>query len=278
MPFFVNKITFLGDFVDLCGFCGFFLKILRHFAQTFWSHCLQWSSSLAHDTSRQAGKAGPIAGKGGGESIQTKDVIPVRAQIDSTLRSQFPRRSVTVTDLRKPFLNMSRPLGRKEPLCRIRNLNKISLNLFQCGLMFSGLHHKKSHFCRPPQAAIKLEGRTVINKRWWCGGIAFWTSGGWGWVFPPFLPLAHLWYVGFVLFGFIQAHAHMGKQPNNKRGVNFSPVRRGVGLGGGRVSKRVRFCSQRGGRVWEKITKRWIFISKKMIHLSSHTPKKPSMN
>ena len=34
---------------------------------------------------------------------------------------------------------------------------------------------------------------------------------------------------------------HMGKQQNNRRGVNFSPVRRGESFGEGRV--RVRFCS-----------------------------------
>ena len=35
---FLSKKTFLINLVDLCGFCGFFLKILRDFAQTFWSH------------------------------------------------------------------------------------------------------------------------------------------------------------------------------------------------------------------------------------------------
>ncbi len=58
-----------------------------------------------------------------------------------------------------------------------------------------------------------------------------------------------------------QLHPHMGKQPNDGRGVNFSPVSRGVVLGGGRV--RVRFCSQGGGRVWEKITKKANFYFKK---------------
>ncbi len=40
--FFVKKFSFLINLVDLCGFCGFFLEILRHFAQTFWSHCPQF--------------------------------------------------------------------------------------------------------------------------------------------------------------------------------------------------------------------------------------------
>ncbi len=35
--FFVKKLTFFINLVDLCGFCGFFLKI--DFSQTFWSHC-----------------------------------------------------------------------------------------------------------------------------------------------------------------------------------------------------------------------------------------------
>ncbi len=44
-----KKLTFLINLVDLCGFCGFFLKILRDFAQTFWSHCPRgWQPWSAH--------------------------------------------------------------------------------------------------------------------------------------------------------------------------------------------------------------------------------------
>ncbi len=55
----------------------------------------------------------------------------------------------------------------------------------------------------------------------------------------------------------------MGKQPNNRRGVSFSPVRRGVGLGEGRA--RVRFCSQGGGSIREKLVKKEDFFQKSMI-------------
>ena len=53
---------------------------------------------------------------------------------------------------------------------------------------------------------------------------------------------------------------HMGKQQNNRRGVNFSPVRRGVSFGEGTV--RVRFCSWGGGRIREKQVKERIFFKK----------------
>ena len=43
--------------------------------------------------------------------------------------------------------------------------------------------------------------------------------------------------------------------------VNFSPVRRWVGFWGGRV--RVRFCSQGGGRVREKLPKKADFFTKR---------------
>ncbi len=52
----------------------------------------------------------------------------------------------------------------------------------------------------------------------------------------------------------------MGKQPNNRRGISFSPVMRGVGLGEGRV--RVRFCSLGGGRIREKLVTKEVFQKK----------------